>query len=540
MSVAAAMDNVTETILLTSDTSSATGYSSTGWKTYLIAALPVIIYALHLRATRRRVVPKGVPWVGLRNEWFAKIRANMRELYHSKQNIEEGYQLYGKHGKPCITPNSTFEAEVVLPPSYMGWLVAQPDSVLSIYEVLINDVEFTYTSPRSWQFHRPFHVEALNKMNLNLMTGVMIDEMSECLDDWFGAVPGKWERVSVQASMRVILTCITNRVFVGKEIAHDEKYFHYSSHYVHQIGNCAAMISHLLPAMLKPILAPLAALPVRYYDYHCSRYLVPLIQKHLDDATAAKDSHHEERNPDMLQLMARFAAKSHDPLDHDPRSLCARILALNFVGIHTSSAAAVGAIIDILCAGPDVFAKLRHEAATVLRDAGGVWNKAAVNRLVLMDSTLRESLRFSAFKARGVERKIVQKGGVMLPDGTLLPEGTKVGMPTTEIHMDPDFYDDPRTFRYDRFVGKAEVGMVNTTDTFLAFGHGKHACPGRFFSTHELKLFFAHIVLNYDFKFFDERPKSKYLSDFCVWEDHVYFETCRRERSAHLDLEASS
>ena len=66
------------------------------------------------------------------------------------------------------------------------------------------------------------------------------------------------------------------------------------------------------------------------------------------------------------------------------------------------------------------------------------------------------------------------------------------------------------------------------------------ASPGRFFSTHELKLFFAHIVLNYDFKFFDERPKSKYLSDFCVWEDHVYFETCRRERSAHLDLEASS
>lgn len=62
------------------------------WKVYLIAAFPVIIYLLHLRATRLRVLPDGVPWIGLRNEWFPKTRANMRELSNSKTNIEEGYQ----------------------------------------------------------------------------------------------------------------------------------------------------------------------------------------------------------------------------------------------------------------------------------------------------------------------------------------------------------------------------------------------------------------------------------------------------------------
>ncbi|KAJ0104185.1 hypothetical protein J7T55_000536 [Diaporthe amygdali] len=480
------MPNAFETVGLSETGLFQTSYgSSASWKVYLFA---------------------GVPWVGLRNEWLSKTRANLRELFDSKPNIEEGYQ--------------------------------KSDSVLSIYKVLLADVEFNYTSPRSWKFMRPFHVEALNKMNLNAMTGVMMEEMAESLPEWFGNVPGKWERVGVQASMSTILTRITNRVFVGKEVAHDSDYFHYSMNFVKTIRQCAAIISYLIPAMLKPILGPLAALPARWYEHRCSRYLVPLIQKHLVEASAAKDTHHEERNPDMLQLMARFAAKSSDPLDHDPRSLCARILALNFVGIHTSSAAAMAAIIDILCAGPEVYAALRREAASVLRDAGGVWNKAAVNKLVLMDSTLRESLRSSAFKARGVERQVVKKGGVMLPDGTLLPEGTKVGMPTTEIHMDPNFYHDPTTFRHDRFVGKAELGMVNTTDTFLAFGHGKHACPGRFFSTHELKLLFAHIVLNYDLKFFNRRPKTVYVSDFCILPEEVFFEACRRERSAHLDLEA--
>lgn len=361
----------------------------------------------------------------------------------------------------------------MLPPSYMSWLLAQPDSILSIHKVLLADVEFEYTSPRSWKFGRPFHVEALNKMNLNLVTSAMIEEISESIDEWFGSVPGEWKSVGVLASMSTILTRITNRVFVGKDVARNRDYFYYSIKFVNKIGQCAAVIAYLIPAMLKPVLGPLAALPARYYDYRCSRYLVPLIQKHLEDASTSKDVHHEERNPDMLQLMARFAAKSENPLDHDPRSLCARILALNFVGIHTSSAAAIGALVNILCAGPEVFAALRREAASVLRGAGGVWDKAAVGRLVLMDSTLRESLRFSAFKARGVERQVMKE--IVLPDGTLLPEGTKVGMPTTEIHMDPDFYSDPAVFRHDRFVGRVELGMVNTTDTFLAFGHGRHA-----------------------------------------------------------------
>lgn len=363
----------------------------------------------------------------------------------------------------------------MLPPSYMPWLLAQPDSVLSIHKVLLADVEFEYTSPRSWKFVRPFHNEALKKMNLDSMTGDIMEEISESVKECFGDLPAEWTRVSVQASMSTIITRITNRVFVGKEIAHNQDYIYYSTNFVNKIGQCAATIAYPIPAILKPVLGPLVALPARYYDHRCSRYLVPLIQKHLDEVTAANNAHYEERNQDMLQLMARFAAKSSDPLDHDARSLSARVLALSFVGIHTSSAAAAGALVNIMCAGPEVFAALRREAASVLRGNGGIWDRAAVGRLALMDSALRESLRFSAFKARGVERQVVRRGGVVLPDGTLLPEGTKIGMPVTEIHKGPGFYDDPEVFRHDRFVGRAELGMANTTDTFLAFGHGRHA-----------------------------------------------------------------
>ena len=43
--------------------------------------------------------------------------------------------------------------------------------------------------------------------------------------------------------------------------------------------------------------------------------------------------------------------------------------------------------------------------------------------------------------------------------------------------------------------------MVATGSTLLHFGHGKHACPGRFFAANELKAMLAHLVLEYDVRF---------------------------------------
>jgi cytochrome P450 len=42
--------------------------------------------------------------------------------------------------------------------------------------------------------------------------------------------------------------------------------------------------------------------------------------------------------------------------------------------------------------------------------------------------------------------------------------------------------------------------MVSTSPDHLVFGHGRHACPGRFFAAMELKAMLAHILINYDLK----------------------------------------
>lgn len=34
----------------------------------------------------------------------------------------------------------------------------------------------------------------------------------------------------------------------------------------------------------------------------------------------------------------------------------------------------------------------------------------------------------------------------------------------------------------------------------MAWGYGRHACPGRFFATQEVKVLLAQLLLEYDFK----------------------------------------
>jgi cytochrome P450 len=45
-----------------------------------------------------------------------------------------------------------------------------------------------------------------------------------------------------------------------------------------------------------------------------------------------------------------------------------------------------------------------------------------------------------------------------------------------------------------------------------SFGHGRHACPGRFFAATEMKLLVAYIMMNYDVKPLTIRPPNSFIA----------------------------
>ena len=123
------------------------------------------------------------------------------------------------------------------------------------------------------------------------------------------------------------------------------------------------------------------------------------------------------------------------------------------------------------------------------------------NELVTFNRRLKKSLRFA--------------------DGTTLPSGTYITMPSVPVARDPEIFEDPEEFNGSRFFDKRSSAkseafrhqFATIGPESLAFGFGKTACPGRFFAGAQIKAVLANIILSYDISFpagQTERPENLY------------------------------
>jgi len=134
------------------------------------------------------------------------------------------------------------------------------------------------------------------------------------------------------------------------------------------------------------------------------------------------------------------------------------------------------------------------------------WTKIAMGKMYRLDSFIKETQRLTGLGVGSMGRTVAND--FVFSDGTFVPKGTSLSVPMRAIHTDDTIYDNPHDFKPFRFAemreesekGWGQFGMVSTSVDWLPFGHGKHACPGRFFASNEIKTMFAHLVLQYDVK----------------------------------------
>ncbi|KAJ5775783.1 cytochrome P450 [Penicillium nucicola] len=123
------------------------------------------------------------------------------------------------------------------------------------------------------------------------------------------------------------------------------------------------------------------------------------------------------------------------------------------------------------------------EARNILHVDQSEWNKQKVDNLWKTESFVKESMRFVGDACFEMRRKVMTPSGINLSDGTHLPFGTTVGLPSNAIHNDDQFYPEAKLFDGLRFLKLRESHDMNTargslltatSNTFLQFGHGKH------------------------------------------------------------------
>ncbi|KAI1746961.1 cytochrome P450 [Xylaria castorea] len=498
--------------------------------------IALIITSINLicRLFSNASLPSNLPWagVGKHGSSLSRARANLSSFFHLTKLLDEGYMKYSKNDQIYVLPYFVNGPQVILPPSQIPWLLEQPDDVLSQDHVNRQFLQVEYTFFHANRVEGPVHPEVIQHQltkKIGTLVDDIVDEVRTVLEDCWGTDTNEWREVRVYDTMLHVMARLSIRVLMGREFCRDETFMSICSRFIRKVAIAAAAIS-LFPDFLKPIVGPIFTLLDYILYRRCRSFLMPIIRERLDRL----------RNPDIEKVSLVDSTIHNDfiqwsidhavakpvvnPVELDPRVIAARFSVFAFAAIQSSVITLTNTIFD-LAASPECAKSLEAMHEEVLCEIGVAdkpkgWSKKALGRMRHVDSALRESLRLNGFIERGIMKMVVAPEGVTLPDGSHIPCGTKVGVSGYSIHRDERNY--PDAVRYDAFrfvrgqeqeVGgeKRPQGLINTSEKFMGFSHGSHACPGRFFATNQLKIALGHIALLYEIEPVSERPVNRWF-----------------------------
>ncbi|TVY46813.1 Cytochrome P450 monooygenase [Lachnellula occidentalis] len=348
------------------------------------------------------------------------------------------------------------------------------------------------------------------------------DEVKYALDKEFGSCHD-WTSIEVYGKLARIVALLSGRVFVGRPLSREEEWISSTTQFAAH-AHLARMAIVKWTSWLRPFVAPF--LPeVQRLNQHKTRgaqLLTPLLKDCLaraQDEKSGLKGYEDEQGTMISWLLKHMAPKERD----DPLVLGINQMMLSFAAIFTTSMATCHAVYDLACR-PEYVEPLRKEINEVLREDGydldgeGLLKlkKTSMSKLRKLDSFIKESQRLSPLAM--ISNTRVVTSDLTLSTGLVLPKGTRFGVASYAVHTSADTttyspsYNSPGTKSPTEFDGfrfsnlRAMKGkenkhqFVTTSPESLNFGHGNHACPGRFFASNEIKVVLIELLRNWEFR----------------------------------------
>ncbi|KAF4600637.1 hypothetical protein EYR38_005280 [Pleurotus pulmonarius] len=416
---------------------------------------------------------KSIPTVGPSGR-LTSFLGVYRYLKNGQAVIQEGVEKY----KSAIfrIPMVDKWAVIVSESKSIDDIRQARDEDLSFYDAVNDGLQTEYIVGRDVTDNH-YHVEVVRSAltrSLVARFGDIRDEIVAAFNDNIPSKPGEWVSVSALETVMQVVCRTSNRLFVGLPLCRDPDYCDLNITFTMDVFIRGALLSSM-PLFIRPFIGPLMS-PMPSTFKRTEKHLQPLlVQRIEDDETLGKD---RPDRPSFTQALFQLAAH------------------------------------------PEYLLPLREEVEAITNEEG--WTKAAMGKMLKIDSFIRESIRFEGLGALVMTRRVAKPAGFTFSDGTHLPQGTFLACAGWAVHHEANIYPNPMEFDGFRFSNMREDGaatkhqIVNTTTEHLAFGHGRHACPGRFFAANELKAMLAHVVLNYDVRLAGDLPGNQWFGSSAV------------------------
>lgn len=367
--------------------------------------------------------------------------------------------------------------------------------------------------------------------SLNLITHDLVDETTAATKDIWGD-DSEWHTVLLKGTISELVTRLSSRVFLGLPLCRNKRWLDIAQNYTVD-AFVAARLMRMVPGVIRPLAYLLIpqCWRLRSQVIDARKLIMPEIEMRKERAQKAMEAGKKPpKTSDTIGWMYEIS-RGRD-VDY-----VAAQLSLTMAAIHTTTEATAQAIKDI-CEHPQIVQPLREEIVTVISENG--WTKPALQKLRLMDSFLKESQRCTPIGIVSMSRYVEKE--FELSDGTILPTGSRFFV--AGAFNDPLIYKDPEKFDAFRFCSKLEPGQVNswahvtTSASHMGFGHGQHACPGRFFASNEIKVALCHLLLKYDWALVEgEEPQIFRFESNNSMSPKSKVSVRRRKEEMNLDLD---
>ncbi|KAF6843909.1 trichothecene c-8 hydroxylase [Colletotrichum musicola] len=342
----------------------------------------------------------------------------------------------------------------------------------------------------------------------------------------------EWHEITPKDDILQIVSRMSTRVFMGAELCRDKNWVKASADYTAAAFSIGWELSHW-PRWSRPYVhwfLP-GCWEVRRLLTEARRVLKP----HLDrrDARKAEALARGEKGvifDDSIEWIEDVkGGRYFDPAIEQ--------ISLSVVAIHTTSDLLQQTMIDLV-RNQHLIEPLREECIRVLSAEG--LKKTALYNLKLMDSVIKETQRLKPVLLSTWRR--LATADIELSNGFVVRKGQKII--STNTHMwDETWYENPLEYDGYRFLRmrstdeEKHAHLVSTSAKHPAFGHGQHACPGRFFAANEIKIALAHLLLKYDWKL-PEGLEPKPLPYGMILMPDPSTKLLIRRRKEELDLDA--
>ncbi|KIJ13823.1 hypothetical protein PAXINDRAFT_170142 [Paxillus involutus ATCC 200175] len=449
----------------------------------------------------------AIPTVGS-STWLGSWWAGIQFFTKATDVIREGYE---KHKGMPFKVAGMYRWNVVLSGHpFVEDVSKASEDELSLLEAANEDFKLEYMVGHD-VYHNPYQIPIIRSQlvrNLEILYPDIRDEIVTAFEETLDLRGNEWKSVPAFQTIRKVVCRTSNRIFVGLPLCRDPDWIDLNERFALDVVK-GGLIIGFFPKVLAPLVARFMT-SVPGSTRRGMKLLGPMIEE--------RRKHIEEYGKDWADKPNDFLTWLMDHPDGSQGSvkeLTLRILTLNFAALHSTSISFAQALYN-LAANPQYMHSLREEVEAIVETDG--WSKGAIAKMRKLDSFLKESQRMEGIGCVIMSRKVMKD--FTLSDGTVLPKGTYVTFASQATSLDNGVYDHAEKFDPFRFASMGEEdgddakhSFVSANPDYLAFGHGRHACPGRFFVATELKTMLAHVVLTYDIKLEDNatRPRSLHM-----------------------------